>query len=445
MTTAPSAASVAIRPTLVRYGVLGALCLAATVSYIHRNCIAIAEEDVRRDLGLSMDEMGWVMSGFFLTYAVFQVPSGWLGHVWGTRKALTVFSVLWSAATGLLALAGGFPGLLLARLGMGAAQAGIFPCSASTTTKWFPPTRRAFASGALGSFMSVGSVISASLTGFLLCYLSWRWVFALYAVPGLLWAAWFWLWFRDRPREHPAVNAEELALIEAGAPDQAADVGRPPEPTPWGALVSSRKMWAICGQQFFRAAGYIFFTSWFTTYLKETRGIGTLGAGILTSLPLLGVVVGTLAGGAVSDAILERTGSRRLARQGLSVTSMVACALLIVTAYFIDNAVLAVLVISAGSFCASFAAPCAYTITMDMGGRHVAPVFSTMNMAGNLGAFVFPLLVPPLVRAAGGWDPVLFAFAGIYLAAAVCWGLLDTDGTVFDRGAPAACPAPRSE
>ena len=91
-----------------------------------------------------------------------------------------------------------------------------------------------------------------------------------------------------------------------------------------------------------------------------------------------------------------------------------------------------------------FTAPAAYAVTMDMGGRHVATVFSMMNMAGNLGAFGLPLLVPPLVRAADGWDVVLFPVAGIYLAAALCWWLLDTDGTVFDRRprAPRAATAP---
>ena len=71
----------------------------------------------------------------------------------------------------------------------------------------------------------------------------------------------------------------------------------------------------------------------------------------------------------------------------------------------------------AGAFCAAFAGPCAYSATIDMGGRHVTMVFSLMNMAGNLGAVAFPILVPyllnedPDVAGSGNWDLVLFTFA----------------------------------
>src|SRR5262245_54375238 len=139
------------RPTLVRYGVLAALCLAATIAYVQRNSIGVAERTIRDDLRLSKEQMGQVMSAFLLGYAVCQLPSGWLGHVWGTRRALALFALLWSVLTGLLALAVNFPALLLARFGMGAAQAGVFPCATSSIAQWFPAARRGLPSGALGS------------------------------------------------------------------------------------------------------------------------------------------------------------------------------------------------------------------------------------------------------------------------------------------------------
>jgi ACS family glucarate transporter-like MFS transporter len=145
------------------------------------------------------------------------------------------------------------------------------------------------------------------------------------------------------------------------------------------------------------------------------------------------MVVGCLVGGALSDWILARTGSRRLSRQALAAGSMLMCALLVLASYPIADANLAVLVISLGSFCAALAGPCGYTITIDMGGRHVGAVFGTMNTAGTLGSAAFPVVVPWVVQATGSWDAALFLFAGTFLAAAVCWLLLDTRGTVFDR------------
>lgn len=417
-------------PTRVRYVVMVWLCTAAIIAYVQRNCISVAEEDIRRDLHLTTTGMGLVMNAFLISYALFQIPAGLISHVWGTRRALPLFAILWSVANGLTALASDLPVLFLTRFGVGAAQAGIFVCSTLSISKWFGPTNRALPSGLLGSAMSVGAALAAAVTGLLLEWVSWPWVFVLFALPGLVWAVGFYLWFRDDPRDHPAVNAGELALLEQSATSPTKPSN---EPTPWKLLLTSPAMAWICGQQFFRAAAYFFFTSWFPTFLKMTRHVNTADAGLLTSLPLLGVVFGGFIGGILSDWLFAKTGSRRLSRQGLAVASLAVCALCIVLAYFVEDALWAVLIISSGSFCAAFAGTCAYTITIDMGGKHVAMVFSLMNTSGNVGAMLFPALVPVLVRATGNWDLVLFVFAGVYLAAAICWAFLNPDGSIFDR------------
>jgi nitrate/nitrite transporter NarK len=190
-------------------------------------------------------------------------------------------------------------------------------------------------------------------------------------------------------------------------------------------------MWCICGQQFFRAAGYMFFTSWFATYLQEARGVTITTSGVLTMLPLLSVVAGSLAGGVVSDAVLRHTSSMRLARQAVAGCSLALCAVLTLSAYFFTDALAAVLIISAGSFFAAVAGPCGYTITIDMGGEHVPTVNSVMNMCGNLGAMLFPLGVPWLLRETGSWNTVLLSFGALYIAAAFCWWRLRPEGTVF--------------
>src|SRR5690349_6121543 len=280
------------------------------------------------------------MSAFFVSYSACQIPGAWLGQRWGPRRALPIFAVAWSMAT-VAGAAGGFLVLILTRIVKGGAQAGLFPVSTGVIATWFPKTGQAFATGALGGFMSVGGAVGAALTGWLVVQIGWRWMFVLYSLPGLVWAAWFWNWFRERPAEHHAVNAAERELIapRAAGPaeedsgprptsDPGARLGSGPgrvtgrAPTPWLALLSSPAMWCICGQQFFRAAGYMFFTSWFATFLQESRGVTIAQSGVLTMLPLLAVVAGSLFGGWLSDALLRRTGSRRLARQGIAVGSL---------------------------------------------------------------------------------------------------------------------------
>ena len=443
----PTPASANPRPTKTRFLVLAWLCAAAALAYLSRNAIAVAESTVRGDLGLTKQQSGWLMSAFFFSYALCSIPAAQFGQRLGSRRALPFFATVWSAATAVTAFVGGLGGFLAARIAQGIAQAGLFPTTTVTVAKWFPLTGRAFATGALGSCMSLGGALCAWLTGVLLELFeprvasgwNWRLTFLLFSVPGILWAAWFWWWFRDEPGEHRAVNNAELQVIQENqttkaAPENAAG----PEATaalhtPWLALFSSPALWWLCGQQVFRAAGYMFFTSWFATYLQETRGVSIAHSGFLNMLPLVAVVAAGLIGGGLSDWLLKRTASRDIARRWMSAASLLACAGLIFWALVIEDALAAVLVISAGSFFAALASPCAYAMTIDMGGSHVATVNATMNMMGNFGAWLFPIVVPWLLIRFGNWDAVLVVFGATYVAAALFWLLIKPEGTIVQQ------------
>ena len=417
-------------PTRARFIVLLLICLAAAIAYVSRNAIAVAESTVRGDLGLTKQQSGWLMSAFFLPYALCQIPGAAFGQRFGARVAMPVFALVWSTATAASAI-GGFAVMLVMRAAKGVSQAGLFPVSAGVISRWFPSTGRAFAGGALGGFMSVGGAIGAALTGWLVVQVGWRTMFLIYSVPGLIWAVVFWIWFRNSPREHGQVNEAELGLLTS-ATDLPA--GTKPVPVPWMRLATSPAMWCICGQQFCCAAAYMFFASWFATYLQEARGVTIIGSGLLNTLPLIGVVAGSLTGGHTSDVVMRRTGSRRMARQGVTMISLGLCAVLTFSAMFVSNAVAAVLLISAGAFFASVAGPCCIATTIDMGGTHVAAVNSVMNMCGNFGAMLFPLVVPWILKRTGSWDAVLISFGCLYFVAMLCWWLLKPEGTVFDQG-----------
>jgi MFS transporter, ACS family, D-galactonate transporter len=459
MAALPSISSAAnARPTKTRFLVLAWLCAAAALAYVSRNAIAVAESTVRSDLGLTKQQSGWLMSAFFFSYALCSIPAAQFGQRAGSRRALPLFATVWSVATAVTALVGGLGTFLAARIVQGIAQAGLFPTITVTVAKWFPMTGRAFATGALGSFMSLGGALCAWLTGVLLEVLeprvaagwNWRFTFLIFAVPGIIWAVWFWCWFRDEPGEHRGVNGAELQLIRCGqttandsSPSPSFERGEEGRlasdfpsvriPTPWLALFSSPALWWLCGQQLFRAAGYMFFTSWFATYLQETRGVSIAHSGFLNMLPLIAVVAAGMVGGAFSDWLLKRTASRDVARRWMSMLSLLACAGLIFSALAIEGALAAVLVISAGSFFAALASPCAYAMTIDMGGPHVATVNATMNMMGNFGAWAFPIAVPWLLARFGNWDAVLVVFGALHVVGALFWLLLKPEGTIVEQ------------
>lgn len=441
--------------TQVRFQLSLWLAVAAALAYLCRNSIGVAEKTIRADLGLSEDTMGFILGpAFFWSYALAQIPGGWSGQRFGSRRMLPILSVAFSAATAVMGMAQGAASLLAGRIVNGIAQAGLFPCSALSISKWHPQAERALASGILGSAMSVGAAIGAALTGELLHVLNWRIIFFLYALPGLAWAIGFYVWFRETPREHPGVNQVEADWI-AGVTEEPEDASGDKDESsrgashdatrdgdhnrsavPWGRLMTSLTLWQICGQQFFRAAGQAFFASWFATYLQESRGVTTAESGWLTTIPLVCTVAASLTGGVLSDSIFRTTKNLTLARSGLACFSLAMCAGLVFSAFFVEDATMATVVIGAGAFFGGIAGPCAYASTMDVGGSNVAPVFSTMNMIGNFGAGLLPLVTPQYrnwvaetpwaLDLAGGnsWNAVLILFGSMYFQAALCWATL---------------------
>ena len=386
--------------------------------------------------------MATAMSAFFWGYALAQVPAGWFGQRIGPRRALTLYATLWSLCCLGFTLTSGFGTLVVIQAIFGVAQAGIFPCSAAILANWLPTSRRALASGLLGSFMSLGGALGSFLTGlaisgftwerFEIAPIAWQSVFILFALPGLIWAVCFRYWFRDDPRSHRSVNPAELSCINDNQEVSPTTVEDTPDYTTWRMMLRRIDIRMLFSQQFFRAAGYIFFATWFPTFLKETRGVSTAMSGALTALPLLAVVVGGMCGGVWIDFLYNRTGSLRISRQLTPIFSLASCAVCIFLAYFISDAKSAVLLISLGIFVAQLGGPSAYVVMIDKAGPNTAPLFGAMNMAGNLGAAICPSVVGWLVALSNNWNLVLFLFAGIYLAASLCWLFLDPRGKFTD-------------
>jgi MFS family permease len=331
-------------------------------------------------------------------------------------------------ATLLTAFVTDFVSLLVMWSLMGAAQAGAFPCAAKALGRIFPETERARATGLLASGMTLGGAIAPVMTAMILQSLTawadawgidrWRLLLGAYAVPGVLWTAVF-------------LGLVSLRKLPAGAKPSASNTSAANVPVDWSRLLRSWPLGLLCAQQFFRAAGMVFFMTWFPTFLQKTRDVTLLGSGVLTTVAGIGGMVGSLTGGFFSDWLLLRTGNKRLSRQGIAVVGMGLCSLLIVASYFVSDVQQSIALITLGAFCATFGGVSGYTVAISFGGRQVATVFSTMNMFGNLGAALFPLTAGWLVAQTGNWNLILFLFACVMAIDALCWAFLNPQGTLF--------------
>ena len=400
-----------MRPTL-----LASLCVITVVAYVQRLALSAPTKIIEGELGLGPEDMGAVMAVWYWGYALAQLPAGWLADRLGSKPALVLSAVAWSVLTALTGLATGVAGLVVLWGLMGCAQAGIFPCCTKAIGATFPPTGQAFASGALAASMALGAAVGQRLTAKLLGALSWQQILAWYAVPGLVWAFAFAL-------AVPRPEASAFSRFPAERSDDRA--------VRWSKLLTDWQMQLLNAQQLFRAAAVAFFYTWFPRYLKETRYLTEHEAGELAFWPPLAAMFGGLFGGVLSDWALRRTGSVRLARQGMACVTMVVCAAVAFGAYLVTDTALAVILLCVGAFCGMACGVSAYALAIAYGGRQVAVVFATMNMSGNVGAGLFPFVVGWLVAITGNWDLALLVFAGLFAADAVCWALLNPKGTLF--------------
>ena len=413
------------KPTIVRYRVLTLLTLSSAIAYLTRGAVSVSESTIRDDLGLSLEQSGIFMGMFFWSYAVLQIPGGWVAYHKGAKFALIMFTIAGSLATFSIGIAPGLWLLLVAQLVMGAAQAGLFPAGCYSISHWIPLSNRTIACGVFTMGMQVGAIAASVLTAEFLTVVDWRLIFVNYSIPGLLWVVTFWLWFHDRPQHDPSVNAAERDLIQP-IPDDVETTPQTARSVPWKQIFQHRAIWFLCGQQICRGAGYMFFASWFPTFLQVTRGVSVKESGYLQALVFSGTLAGCLCGGWLTDWVLNRTGNLRLSRSLIGTTFLLACSLLILFAWFVESTTLAVGLLTCGAFFAALAGPCAFSATMDIGGEYVPQVFGLMNMTGNLAAAACPVLIGYLFSTTENWTLVLLVFSGIYFLGSMSWMFVDS-------------------
>ena len=426
------------RPSRTRWAVLAGLAFAATCAYLSRVCLSTANTTIQREFNFTPEAMGQILAAFSAGYFWFQIPGGSLGNRWGSRLVLPLLSVWWSASAVWTGLAHGFAGFWASRVMSGIAQAGLVPVSASALTHWFPHSERGVASSAIATCMTAGAVIAASLTAVLMPLVGWRWVFVIYAGVGLVWAAGFYLGFRNRPEEHAAVNEGELRVIRRDGPPGGGGVA--PKPPRGGlalTLLASPGIWLLSLQAFCRAFGAAFFITWFPAFLEQGRGVKLEAAGLLSTLPLIGTLLGNAMGGVIVDRLLAGTGNRRLSRCGTSAIALTLCAATLYAATLIKDPTTAVVVIAFGSMCFGCGSPAAWATCMDISGKHTSLLMAIQNMTGNLGALVCPMIVGVLIgwiqRTQGDWNLVLYLFVGIYLLGALFWLGLNPNCSAVER------------
>jgi len=420
-----------------RWVLIGWMFAISTIAYLYRVNISIAGPSIQKEFGLDNIHLGWVFSAFGAGYALFQVPGGRLADRFGPRIVLAIGTVWWCIFTALTALVpSGIGGLLIVlltvRFALGLGEAIVFPASNRLVAAWMPSQERGVANGIIFAGVGAGAGVAPPLIAYLLIHYGWRASFLINAVIGLAAGAIWFLVARDRPADHPWVDAAEARHIEKGLPARKAGPGGS-DALPWRTIAGSKEVLAVSLSYFcFGYVAYIFF-SWFFIYLNTVRGLDLKSSSHYGMLPFIAMATCSPLGGWISDGLTKRYG-KRVGRCGVALASMLLAAVFIALGTEAADARLATVVLAGGAGALYLSTSSFWSVSADLGGLSAGTVSGAMNMCNQV-AGTLTASVTPLIAAHFGWAASFLAAAGICLIGALAWLLVDPDQQLASKKA----------
>lgn len=376
------------------------------ITFLDRVAISSAALAIRGELHLTAVQIGWVFSAFTFAYAVFEIPSGWLGDVIGPRKVLARIVLWWSAFTAVTGLAWNFVSLLAARFLFGVGEAGAFPNISRSFAKWFPLRERGSAHGVVFMGTRLGGAIAPPIVAWLMGSLGWRQSFFIFGGIGVIWCV-FWLkWFRDDPAAHPSVNAQELETIQKGI------ASNERHSLKWSELLSVNLLF-ICLMYFCNGYTLYFNLTWLPTYLREVRGFSVQQAGNVAGVVLLTGAIMTATGGWLTDRLVKRYGLK--IGRSIGVVTLPLSGIVLLTAAQAHTPMSAAVLLAVTLGIADLNTGACWAICHDVGGENAGTVTACMNTFGNIGGALSPLVVGYAVEWWHSWTVPFFIAAGVYV------------------------------
>jgi MFS family permease len=414
-------ARITLQPTRVRYWVIVFAVTLAVVTYIDRVCISFAAPFITHDLGLTDVQMGWVLSAFVAAYGLFEMPCGYLADRIGPRTVLMRIVLWWSFFTAATAWAWSFPSLVATRFLFGMGEAGAFPNLTKIFTTWLPAHERIRAQAITWLSARWGGAFTPPLVALIMSWVGWRHSFEIFGCLGLVWAFFFYRWYRNDPQQHPRLNDAERNLLR-----DSSKLASGHGDVPWGTFLRSRQFWMLLWQYFCLSYGWYFYVTWLPTYLKNGRGLQLTSTALFSILPLFLGGLGNPVGMFAASRLAALTGSRAAARRIVSCIGFTGAAVFLFASTRAQSPLLATLAIALASFSGDLVMPNAWASAMDIGGKHAGTLSGAMNMWGNFGGALSPVVIGYILRFTGNnWDITFYVSAAIALFGILFWLLLD--------------------
>jgi sugar phosphate permease len=396
---------------------LALLVVAGVVNYIDRATLAVANPLIREELGLSIADMGYLLSAFLWAYAFSQLPTGAMVDRLGPRILLAAGLSLWSLAQLLGGLVRNFGEFFGARILLGIGEAPQFPTGARVVRDWFNQRDRGLATGVFNCASSLGTAIAVPLLTYLMLSFGWRAMFVIMGVAGLIVAALWYLLYRNP--DGVALTPQENAYRTQGDPP-----GQRTKVTfrEWKLLFRFRTTWGMIFGYF----GCIYltwiYTAWLPGYLEIERHMSVKYTGWAAAVPFACGVVGGVLGGYIADILVRRGVEPLKSRRYPAAIALLGTAVCTVAAAYVSSNALAIAFISISLFLVYVTSTCAWALSsVAVPTNCTASIGAVQNFGGYLGGALAPTVTGLIVQHTGSFVPALVVGSLIGTVSAGCY------------------------
>ncbi len=390
--------------------------------YIDRAVISAAKDSIVTDLNLSLTEWGWIMAAFTLGYALFQTPTGYFADSRGPRFVLTFIVIFWSCLTTLTGFMKNFMSMLVVRFLFGAGEAGAFPALSKVTFNWFPLKERGIVQGINFSGARIGAALALPFVAWLIGVIGWRYSFVFFGVTGIMFAVFWYFVFRDKPEEYGYIGEEEKNHILKTRQEPSLVKTK----LPFLTIIKSGNMWLAMGQYIASNFTFYFTLSWMYPYLQERFNLGGVETGFYASVPLLAGAAGNWFSGWLVDRLYKR-GGLAISRRLPAIMGFILAASGMILMLLAESPQVSIIFLSIAIFGADMTLSPSWSFCIDIAKEHAGAVSGTMNMAGNLGAFVTIIAFPYLLNWTGDHQVFFYVCSALSVSAIVMWSFMRSD------------------
>jgi MFS family permease len=401
----------------LRYWMLGWLLLAGILNYMDRSSVSIAAPHMIAELGLTKTDIGLMGAVFSWTYAVCQLPAGYLIDKLGARRMYFAAVGIWSIATALMAVGQTMAHFLTFRFLLGVGESPNSPNCSKITTAWFPREERGQAAGIWDSGSKWGSAIAPPVLTVLSLTLGWRAMFFIVGLAGLVLAVAFWAFYRA-PEESKRLTEEEYRYILAGRDDTT----QPKPHLPWIKFFTYTQTWGMMLGFFSSIWVWNIFITFLPLFLQDTLDVSIAKTGWVAAIPYLASAITGIYTGRLTIVLVRRRGMTAFgSKKTILIGGSIGLGILLCIVPFVHNLAWALVVLCAALGLVAAVQAQSWALTSDIvPDTHAAQFGGIMNFGGYFGGALAPVATGIIVDKTGSYTASFLA-SGVIAVLGACF------------------------